>query len=165
MFQLLKQLKLIEEVPPWWSQCKVKPFYENEVAQFWWDSPECYGTENEDESKRSRPDGKVELVTEKKLFIIEMTVPWFTNRAEKYQFKENKYIHIQQNLKFEHPEHDVDQITLVMDSFGGYDKSLSENMKKVIVDKHVLRSIVTNMQKSVVSSAAHLSRRCKINFI
>ena len=165
VFPLLKQLKLIDEVPPWWSKSKVKPYYENKDARFWWDVPEFYGTENEDETKSSRPDGKIELLNEKKFFLVEMTVPWFTNRAEKYAFKENKYRNIQQKLKFENPEYEVDQITTVMDSFGGFDKSLKENIEKIITDKHVTRTIVTNMQKSVISSAANLSRRCKINFM
>ena len=97
MFPLLKQLKLIDEVPPWWSKSKVKPYYENKEARFWWDIPEYYGTD----SRLARPDGKVELINEKVLFLVEMTVPWFTNRAEKYSFKEEKYQDVQQKLKFE----------------------------------------------------------------
>ena len=164
VFPLLKQLKLIDEQPPWWSKSKVKPYYENEDARFWWDVPEYYGTDNEDEAKLARPDGKVELINEKKIFLLEMTVPWFTHRAEKFSFKEQKYQSIQQKLKFENPAHNVDQITLVMDSFGGFDKTLKINIEKIIADTDISRKIVRNMQKSVISSAANLSRRCKINF-
>ena len=144
---------------------KSKAFYENEEARFWWDVPEFYGTENEDESKSARPDGKIELKNEKKLYLVEMTVPWFAKRKEKYLFKENKYHPIQQKLKFENPQYQVEQITLVMDSFGGWDETLSKNIEKIITDRYVVRSILTNMQKSVISNAAHLSRRCKINFM
>ena len=93
-----------------------------------------------------------------------MTVPWFMNRREKYKFKKNKYARIQQKLKFENPQHEIDQVTLVMDSFGGYDETLRENIKKVVVEKHVLKTIVINMQKSVILNAANLSRRCKLSF-
>ena len=91
-----------------------------------------------------------------------MTVPWTSNRKEKVKYKEDKYVNIQQNLKFENPEYDVDQITIVMDVFGGYGKDLVDNIRKVIKDSKTVKSIITNMQKSVISSAANLSRTFKI---
>ena len=99
---------------------------------------------------------------EKKIFLIEMTVPWTENRKEKYEFKCNKYMRILENLKFEHPEYQVDQITIVMDVFGGYGKDLSNNLSKIISEKSTVKTIIQNMQKSVVSSAANLSRTFKI---
>ena len=75
------------------------------------------------------------------------------------------YINVKQKLKFDNPGYEVDRVTLVMDSLGGYDVNLKLNIAKVILDKTVIQRIITNMQKSVISSAAHLSRRCKIGFI
>ena len=77
-----------------------------------------------------------------------MTVPWTTNRKEKMKHKESKYVPIQQSLKFENPDYQVDQITLVMDVFGGYGKDLEDNIRKVISDSSTVRSIITNMQKT-----------------
>ena len=94
-----------------------------------------------------------------------MTVPWLTNRKEKFLVKEGKYNPVKQQLKFENPGYKIDQVTLVMDSFGGFDANLRENIKKVLPDKAMVQKVITNMQKSVISSAAHLSRRCKINFL
>ena len=73
-----------------------------------------------------------------KIFLLEMTVPWIANRKEKLEFKEGKYTRIQQNLKFENPGYAVDQITLVMDVFGGHGRDLMENIGKVISDKKIV---------------------------
>ena len=101
----------------------------------------------------------------RKIFLIEMTVPWIANRFEKLEFKEAKYTRIQQSLKLENPGYVVDQITLVMDVFGGYGRDLGENIGKVIGDKKIVESIVTNMQKSIISSSAYLSRMFKIQVL
>ena len=91
-----------------------------------------------------------------------MTVPWTENREEKYVYKSNKYRKILQALQFEYPDHHVDQITLVMDVFGGYGRDLSDNISKIFKKKNDIRSIIKNMQKSVISSSANLSRTFKI---
>ena len=91
-----------------------------------------------------------------------MTVPWTSNREEKLEFKEGKYVNILEGLKFENPSYDVEQITLVMDVYGGYGQDLIDNIRKVVKEKGMLTSIITNMQKSVISSAANLSRTFKI---
>ena len=91
-----------------------------------------------------------------------MTVPWSENRVVKLQHKTDKYNNIQAALKFEHPEYTVDQITLVMDVFGGYGKDLKDNIRKVVDSKTEMDVIINNMQKSIVSSGANLSRTFKI---
>ena len=78
------------------------------------------------------------------------------------KYKEGKYVRIQENLKFEHRDYEVDQITLVIDVFGGYGKDLRDNIGKVIKEKEIVDLIIKNMQKSIISSAANLSRAFKI---
>ena len=75
VFPLLENFGLIDKIPPWWSKANVKPYYCNEEAKFWWDVPEYLGTENEDEAKTPRPNGKVQIIKENKIFLIEITVP------------------------------------------------------------------------------------------
>ena len=38
-FEMLKDLELISEVPPWYSKTQPKPSYENGSAQALWDVP------------------------------------------------------------------------------------------------------------------------------
>ena len=61
VFPILAQYKLIDQCPTWHSPSKVKPYYENEIAEFWWDTPEYQGNEEEDDTKLFRPDAKLRL--------------------------------------------------------------------------------------------------------
>ena len=145
---------------------RVKPYYAKDNIQFWWDCPEYTGRDDES-SRPARPDCKLmfEMGGKCKIYLIEMTVPWISNRKEKLIYKQGKYQRIQENLKFEHRNFEVDQITLVMDVFGGYGIDLETNIGKVIKEKETIVSIIKNMQKSVISSAANLSRAFKIRTI
>ena len=91
-----------------------------------------------------------------------MTVPWIENREEKHVFKANKYVDIMSNLKLQYPNHQVDQITLVMDCFGGYGGELRRNIGKVIESRTLQDSVIRNMQKSVISSVSNISRLFKV---
>ena len=68
----------------------MKPYYENEIAEFWWDTPEYQGNEEEDDTKLFRPDAKLRLKQERQIFILEMAVPWINNREIKYQRKDRQ---------------------------------------------------------------------------
>ena len=159
---MLLQLGLIENLPTWCAYEKVKPFYENGKYQVFWDVPEYSGRDNEEDESVPRPDAKIVMVEEKKIYLVEMTVPWIENRDVKYEFKREKYKDIQNNLKLEFPQYDIDQVTLVMDVLGGYSQHLSDNIKKIIVDKNVRQSIIRNMQKTVIRSEANLVRVFKL---
>ena len=80
VFPILTQYKLIDQCPTWYSPSKVKPYYENEIAEFWWDTPKYQGNEEEDDTKLFRPDAKLRLKQERQIFILEMAVPWINNR-------------------------------------------------------------------------------------
>ena len=166
VFQLLKQLGLIKKEHAWYSPDKVKPYYENETSKFWWDIPEYNGREDqkEQQSKPLRPDGKLEMICENvhKIFLIEMSVPWMSNRVAKLKEKVDKYEHIKIGYRLNFPDCIVDQITLIMDVFGGYDKDLITNIEKVIEDKRLVDKIIKDMQKSIISSCAYLSRAFKV---
>ena len=38
-FELLQDLKLVDEVPPWYSKTQPKPLYESQDVQAFWDIP------------------------------------------------------------------------------------------------------------------------------
>ena len=76
MFPLLKQLDLIDKDTVWYTNNKVKSYYENNLAKFWWDIPEYTGREDPKclELRPLRPDGKLELISEnkRKIYLLEM---------------------------------------------------------------------------------------------
>ena len=161
--ELLFKLELITTCPPWFSQTKPKPYYENEVASVWWNVPEFAGASLEhDDDRILRPDGKIMLKAEKKIFIVEITISWIDNRGTRYDDKVGKYAAIRRNVMREEPDYTVDQITLVMDSLGGFSKNLCENIGKIFDDSRVVDRIIRKMQKSVLSNSVHISRCFKL---
>ena len=75
VFPLLKELGLIDTDTAWYTIDKVKPYYENESAKFWWNIPEYTGREDpkDKDSRALRPDGKLEITNENehKLYLLE----------------------------------------------------------------------------------------------
>ena len=74
LFHLLAKFGFIEEVPLWNSPVKIKPLYENENVAIW-GVPEYSGKDGELIKDTARPDGKVVLHREKKIFPVEHTIP------------------------------------------------------------------------------------------
>ena len=110
----------------------MKPFYENEIAEFWWDTPEYQGNEEEGDTKLFRPDAKLRLKKERQIFIPEMAVPWINNREIKYQEKIDKYRDVLNKLKLDYPNHEVNQLTFIIDVLGGHSKHPRENISKIV---------------------------------
>ena len=152
----------IRECPPWFSQVKIKPYYDNEIASIWWNIPEFTGATIDDEENILRPDGKLLLKNEKKIFLIEITISWIDIRKKRYEEKIEKYASIRRNIMREEPEFTVDQITLVMDSLGGYSKNLCDNIGKVCQDAKTIKRIIHKMQKATLSGSVHISRCFKL---
>ena len=136
MFPLLKELGLIDKDKDWYTNDKVKLYYENESAMFWWDIPEYTGREapKDKDSRALRPDGKLEMTKENehKLYLLEMSVTWMSNRAAKLKEKVVKDGHILIVYHLDFPQYEVEQLTFIMDGFGGYDDDLVKNIGKVI---------------------------------
>ena len=166
-FEIMKEFSLIDNVPPWFTSQKVSSYYGNDIAEIWWDIPEFAGSsENESEEdlkNKMRPDGKLKLKKDKKIFILEQGCPWMTNRNEVYEVKSRKYESVLRNIKLNEPEYTVTQITLVIDSLGGYSKNLRENIGKIVKDKRRINVIISKMQKAVLSESVHIARRFKLN--
>ena len=90
-----------------------------------------------------------------------MSVPWISNRDSKYREKVQKYERIRRNLKINNPDHEIDQITLIMDVFGGYSKELGQNIAKIIKSEDEIKNIILKMQKSIMSEISYFSKKFK----
>ena len=161
-FPMLLQLGLIKKLPAWFMYDKVQSSYSNNKYEVYWDVPEYSGRDGEEEEFVPRPDGKIVMVEERKIYLVEMTVPWIENRDVKYDLKRIKYHDIQVNLKLEFPNFEIDQITLVIDVFGGHSRHLYDNIRKIIDGRKDTQSIIRNMQKTVIKSEANLVRVFKL---
>ncbi len=104
MFNYLWKMNLIDVCPPWYTKVCIKPMYQNNDIEVYWDIPEYSGHPDEDtENGPLRPDGKVINKQAKTIFVLEMSVPWIENRASKLIEKNEKYANIVQTLKVDNP--------------------------------------------------------------
>ena len=60
VWPLLQSLGLIDKLPCWYANDKVKPYYTKDNIHFWWDCPEYTGRDDES-AHPPRPDGKLML--------------------------------------------------------------------------------------------------------
>ena len=83
-----RDLKLIDEVPPWCSPVKPKPLYENCDAQAYWDIPVLA---EQSEVRANRVDAREINHRNKTVTTIEMSCPWIEHRSKKDKEKTPKY--------------------------------------------------------------------------
>ena len=81
----------------------------------------------------------------------------FTIKGEKI----DKYRNVLNKLKLDYPNYEVNQLTFIIDVLGGHSKHLRENISKIVKDKARIKCIIYNMQRSVLSSAVHITRKFK----
>ena len=162
-YEVLFKYQLIDQSPPWFTKSNPKPYYENDDAYVWWDIPEFSGANIDDEDKVYRPEGKLKLPHDKIIYLIEITISWIDNRDIRYREKGDKYVDILRNIKRLETEYQVEQITLVMDSLGGYSKCLKDNIGKVFKDAKMVSKIIHKMQKAVLSESVRISRCFKLS--
>ena len=69
--KVLVKFGFIQAVPPWNSPMAIKPVYEKDEVKLFWDIPEYSGRDGESIRDNARPDGKIILHKEEKIFLIE----------------------------------------------------------------------------------------------
>ena len=140
LFHFLLKHNQINKCPEWYSKITIKPIYESDDIVLFWDIPEYTGYEDEIECHVLRPDGKLITKLEIIIWILEMSIPWISNRKSKFIEKEEKYVNIVQRLTIDNPGFEVKQLTFIMDVLGGYSKELVTNLKylkftKIAIEK------------------------------
>ncbi len=162
MFKFLHKQNLIEKLPPWYTEINIKPQYQNENLEVFWDIPEYTGYEQSDDSKPLRPDGKIIDKASKRIHVLEMSIPWIENRQGKLNEKVDKYKNIIQTLKVDNPGFLVTQSTFIVDCLGGYSGDLVDNLKLLGLTRKEINDILPGIHKIVVSEANALINRFKV---
>ena len=163
LFPFLHSNDFIDTCPPWYTPITIKPRYENEDIIMLWDIPEYVGGEEEDETKIFRPDGKIILKKDKKVILLEMSVPWIENREAKLEEKINKYKGVIRNLKLEYQGFKVDQATFIIDVLGGYSKHLKSNIAKIGYSSETIEKLQLKLQKIVLTEARNIINKFKVS--
>ena len=154
----------LKECPPWYTPKSVESFYENDQFAVWWNIPEFAEADSEvNANDLKRPDGKIMIKSEKKIFLVEATITWLNNREERLKEKETKYEGIMRNIRRVEEGFEVDQITIVMDSLGGFSKSLHDNIRKVVHEQKSIERIIKKMQKAVLCESSRIARCFKLS--
>ena len=165
MFHYLRMQNLIDKCPAWYSNIIIKPMYENTNVTITWNIPEYTGYEDikdKHDEKVKRPDAKIILRDQKKVFVVEMSVPWIENREIKVIEKTEKYVNIVQSLKVEYQDYKVEQLTFVIDCLGGFSIHLKENIRKLNFNDIECNGILYGMQKIVLTESSALIDRFKV---
>ena len=162
VFKFLQKHSLVSTTPPWYTKIVIKPHYENNDISVFWDIPEYTGHDDEQEEKALRPDGKIIRNDTKKIYVLEMSIPWIENREIKIVEKIEKYKSIVQTLKAENPSFEVKQLTFIVDCLGGYSKSFYESLKTLEFNKNEIDRISLDAQKIVISEATNTINKFKV---
>ena len=162
VFKFLRKHSLISTTPPWYTKIVIKPKYENKNIFVFWDIPEYTGHDDEQEEKALRPDGKIIRNDTKKIYVLEMSIPWIENREMKIDEKVQKYKSIVQTLKVDNPSFEVMQLTFIVDCLGGYSKSFYEALKILEFSKNEIEGICLDVQKIVISEATNTINKFKV---
>ena len=134
----------------------------NNDVTVYWDILEYSGHDDEEEDKILRPDGKIIRKGVKKIYVLEMSIPWIENRELKLNEKVEKYKSTVQSMKVDNPLFEVQQLTFIVDCLGGYSKSFPDALKTLEFTKIEIDRICLETQKIVISEATNTINRFKV---
>ena len=163
MLKFLHKNAMITSFPPWFTKICIKPRYVKDDIEVLWDIPEYSGYDTELENGPLRPDGKIIDNKSKSILVLEMSIPWITNRKTKLEEKEGKYKDIVQSLKIDNPGYQVKQVTFITDCMGGYSTDLIDNLKLLSFTRSDIDSILPGIQRIVVTEATSVIDHFKVS--
>ena len=158
-FEILKDANLLDKVPPWFSQVKPKPVYENDRFQANWDVP-LYAEHTE--VRANRIDARFIDHQQEKVIALEMSCPWIDNRTSKEEEKTAKYAPLRWEIKRQYPGYDVQQYNIIIDVLGGWSTDMEEGMRNLLGSRVRTKGVLLKMQKSVLSSSLNIARTFKV---
>ena len=105
---------------------------------------------------------KMILKNERKVIILEMSVPWIKNRETKLVEKEQKYRELIPKIQEMYPNYECEQATFIIDCLGGYSSSYVDALKKVGLTDRDCKQIVRNTQKIVLTEGRSIMNMFKM---
>ena len=157
-FELLREVELVDTVPPWYSSAEPKALYENEKAKAYWDVP-LYAESTE--VRCNRIDARLVYKQEKRVVLLEMSCPWISNRDLKDKEKELKYAPLRYELGKQLPGYIIQQHNIVVDVLGGCSTNVRSCAKQLFGSRG--DSVLRRVQKAVISGTLNIARTFKIS--
>ena len=123
-------------------------YYCNDEIEIMWDC--SITTSSGPPEEGNRPDICVTNHTDKEIDLLEMACPSWRNRGE----KTSKYRTVRE-LKQRHPSYKIQQINLIVDGLGGYDKQLKGKLD-ILIGRNETKRVLFEMQKTIWIHAIRL---------
>jgi len=144
-WEILRELRLSDSVPPWYSLVVPKPKYESPEAQAYWDIP---GFAVSERVRQNRVDARFIDHEKKRVMAVEMSCPWTENREKKQEEKTTKYGPLRWELKLQFPGYDIRQYKIIIDVLRGWSREVDEAMKELFGARR--GEIFLRMQRAVI---------------
>ena len=87
LYEMLHDLGLIDEVPPWYSPAKPKPVYQLDDVQAYWDVPVFADRE---EVRSNGVDARIVNHKTKRIVILKISCPWVRQQQREEERREDR---------------------------------------------------------------------------
>ena len=156
-YEMLHDLGLIDEIPSWYSPVELKPVYESDDVQAYWDVPMFA---EHQEMRSNRVGACIVNHKSKQVTTLEMSCPWVNNREKKSEEKTLKYGPLRWELKQQFPGYEVQQHNTIIDALGGWSREMDTTMHEIVGSRG--RELLRKMQKAVLSGTLNIARTFKV---
>ena len=123
-------------------------YYRNDEIEIMWDCKCSITTSSRPPGEGNRPDICVTNHTDKEIRLLEMACPSWRNREATEERKTSKYRTVREELKERHPGYKIQQINLIVDVLGGYDKQLTGKLD-ILIGRNETTPVLFEMQKTI----------------
>lgn len=145
---LRKKYGIDDRMKAWHVNIDPEPMVDNDRVTLWWDLP----VSTAKRVKCNRPDLRVLLKQQKKLFVIEFGAPWDGNVHKRREEKEQKYKPLIVEMAAATRGTKITQVTLIIGALGSV-QDLEVELAKV-VDEEDVKFVARRMQRAVVCGSA-----------
>ena len=156
-WEMLRELRLSDTVPPWYYPVVPKLIYESHEAQAYWDIPVFAVSE---QVRQNRVDAIFIDHKKKRVVAVEMSCPWTENREKKQEEKATKYAPLCWELKQQFPGYDIRQYNIIIDVLGEWSTEVDEAMRGLFGARG--GEILLRMQSAVISHTLNITRTLKV---
>jgi hypothetical protein len=141
----------------WHQPVTPDPIVENDKIKIWWDMPVLTDVKLE----HNRPDMRVWLKDERKLFVVDMCTPYDANVKMRTEEKNTRYKALVAELRAEYRGRaDVEGVSLVIGALGRVE-TLETELKRLVTPKDV-RFVAERMQRATICGTLRLVRKFKL---
>ena len=152
-FEKLRDLELIDAVPPWYSPADRKPVYESQEAKAFWDIP-VYAEHSH--VKQNRVDARFSHFKKNEVVAVEMSCQWKDKRLKKTEEKIVKYGPLIWEMTQQYPGYTVRQHNVIIDVLGGWSRDVDASVRELFGGRG--EDILRKMQKAVLSNSLNISK-------